>query len=286
VLTYCLMSNHFHVLVKVPDKTKIKLSDEDLVARYQILYQEDRQLREGERAIRYEPPSPEEVARILRGGDEAAGEMRSSLLLRMHDLSQFVKTFKQRFAIWLNVHRKRFGPLWNERFGSVVVEPGSRALLTVAAYIELNPVRAGLVEDPGAYAYSGYGEACIRKAVRPGLGEIIRLYSPKVAGHEKDLLEAYGNFLLGRGSVPKEGQGSVGELTELSERLSKRPRNEESQRRHWVAPLNRGLILGRVEYVREKLGALLGDLAKEKLRPPKESVFEGVSSSKRRFWKK
>ncbi|MCC5788705.1 MAG: transposase, partial [Opitutales bacterium] len=47
VLTYCLMSNHFHVLVKVPDKTKIKLSDEDLVARYQILYQEDRQLREG-----------------------------------------------------------------------------------------------------------------------------------------------------------------------------------------------------------------------------------------------
>ncbi|MCC5841267.1 MAG: hypothetical protein JJT96_14210, partial [Opitutales bacterium] len=45
-------------------------------------------------------------------------------------------------------------------FRSVIVEADTEAQRMVAAYIDLNPVRAGLVEDAGDYAFSGFGEAC------------------------------------------------------------------------------------------------------------------------------
>jgi len=40
----------------------------------------------------------------------------------------------------------------------VIVESGTAARI-MAAYIDLNPVRAGLVEDPADYRWSSYGEA-------------------------------------------------------------------------------------------------------------------------------
>ena len=66
----------------------------------------------------------------------------------MGDVSAFMKELKQRFSIWFNRSHKRFGTLWAERFKSVLIENAASALRTVAAYIDLNPVRAGLVEDP------------------------------------------------------------------------------------------------------------------------------------------
>ncbi len=38
VITYCVMSNHFHVLVEVPDRREVEVSDEELVRRYEVLY--------------------------------------------------------------------------------------------------------------------------------------------------------------------------------------------------------------------------------------------------------
>jgi hypothetical protein len=70
-----------------------------------------------------------------------------------------MKTLKQRFSVWFNRTHKRYGTLWSERFKSVLVEACPRALATVAAYIDLNPVRAQLVQDPKDYRYSGYAEA-------------------------------------------------------------------------------------------------------------------------------
>jgi hypothetical protein len=48
--------------------------------------------------------------------------------------------------------------LWEERYKSVIVESGVAAR-TMAAYIDLNPVRAGMVADPAEYRWSSYGEA-------------------------------------------------------------------------------------------------------------------------------
>ena len=79
---------------------------------------------------------------------------------RMGDVSEFMKSVKQRFSVWYNRSHGRYGPLWADRFTSVIVEGnGHYGLQMMAAYIDLNPVRAGLVEDPKDYRWCGYGEA-------------------------------------------------------------------------------------------------------------------------------
>ena len=83
-------------------------------------------------------------------------------LYRMWDLSQFMKTLKQRFTQWFNKRHARKGTLWEDRFKSVLVEDGHAAQM-VAAYIDLNPVRAGMVADPKDYRWSSYGEAIAGK---------------------------------------------------------------------------------------------------------------------------
>jgi putative transposase len=70
-----------------------------------------------------------------------------------------MKTLKQRFSVWYNRNHRRYGTLWADRFKSVLVEGSGNPLQTMAAYIDLNPVRAGIVEDPKEYRFSGYAEA-------------------------------------------------------------------------------------------------------------------------------
>jgi hypothetical protein len=79
----------------------------------------------------------------------------------MGDVSHYMKSLKQRFTQWFNRTRqsRRKGTLWEERFKSVLVEGTVEALSTVAAYIDLNPVRAAIVSDPKDYRWSGYGAA-------------------------------------------------------------------------------------------------------------------------------
>jgi hypothetical protein len=69
-----------------------------------------------------------------------------------------MKTVLQRMTQWYNSENRRTGTLWESRFTSVIVESGIAAR-TMAAYIDLNPVRAGMVSDPAEYRWSSYGEA-------------------------------------------------------------------------------------------------------------------------------
>jgi hypothetical protein len=80
--------------------------------------------------------------------DEAAEELKQRVMARMWDVSAFMKLLKQRFTQWYNRRKGRKGTLWEERFKSVLVDGAGDVLATMAAYIDLNPVRAGLVEDP------------------------------------------------------------------------------------------------------------------------------------------
>jgi hypothetical protein len=85
--------------------------------------------------------------------------LRQQFWKRMGDLSQYFKELKQRFSQWHNLRHGRRGTLWEERFKSVLIGADGSALTTVAAYIDLNPVRAGLVTNPSLYRWSGYGQA-------------------------------------------------------------------------------------------------------------------------------
>ncbi|MDZ4199606.1 MAG: hypothetical protein U1E27_10030, partial [Kiritimatiellia bacterium] len=110
--------------------------------------------------------------------EEQAREFKAQYTYRMGDVSEFLKTLKQRFTMWYNHREKRHGTLWEDRFKSILVEGRGHALATMAAYIDLNAVRAGLVSDPKDYRYCGYGEAVAgNKNVRAGLGRVMESLS-------------------------------------------------------------------------------------------------------------
>ena len=116
----------------------------------------------------------------------------------MYDISVFIKELKGRFAQWYNQRHDRYGVLWAERFKSVLLE-GGEALAAVAAYIELNPVRAGLCTDPKDYRYSGYAEALAKGSLLARQGIRTILGQPETISW-KELSGEYRKYLFVKGS--------------------------------------------------------------------------------------
>jgi putative transposase len=71
-------------------------------------------------------------------------------------LSEFVKEIKQGFSRYYNRRHHRKGFFWSERFKSVIVDNGE-TLINCLAYIDLNPIRAGIVEKPEEYRWCSLG---------------------------------------------------------------------------------------------------------------------------------
>ena len=127
ILGFCLMGNHFHILVRMfPEH---KYTDEDIQKRYENFY-----------------------------GDESmfASGWIPSLREKLSSLSEFVKEIKQSFSRYYNNRHHRRGTLWGERFKSLIVENGE-TLINCLAYIDLNPIRAGIVERPEDYRWNSLG---------------------------------------------------------------------------------------------------------------------------------
>ena len=76
----------------------------------------------------------------------------------MRDVSCFVGRLQQQFTCWYNRTRpgRRRGTLWAQRFKSVVLERDT-ALWNCLCYVELNPVRAGMVSNPADYRFGSWG---------------------------------------------------------------------------------------------------------------------------------
>jgi REP element-mobilizing transposase RayT len=165
VLTFCIMDNHFHLLVRVPHRPEgFDVPLQVVVARL------ERALGEESAALMHRNL---EFWRTTK--NEAAIEAwRQRQVVRMFSLSEFMKAVQLRFSRWYNLRAGRRGTLWESRYTSVIVEEEERAIRTMAAYIDLNPVRAGMVADPADYRWSGYSEAMAGKArSRRGLVRII-----------------------------------------------------------------------------------------------------------------
>jgi putative transposase len=155
VLAYCVMCNHFHLLLEVPPKRMEPLTDEQLLKRLSGLYS-----KAFVATVAAELAAAREVVKqgLAPDGEAYVQRIHQRFTYRMESLSEFMKTLLQRFTRWHNREKKRRGNLWEETFRSVVVEDGLAAR-TMAAYIDLNPVRAGMVADPAEYRWSSYGEA-------------------------------------------------------------------------------------------------------------------------------
>lgn len=203
VLTFCVMSNHFHVLVEVPKRPEQLPGVEEVLAKLERLsgYQFVGVVRQ-----QFE---------LYRKHNDAAGEARllAKYHARMWDLSAFMKLLKQRFTQWYNGRHKRQGTLWEQRFKSVLVEGAGEGLAAMAAYIDLNPVRAGIVKDPKDYRWSGYGEAMAgRKRAKLGLQRVVTALRRGQEESFRKSLESYRMYLYDRGTERNEMVNADGRL--------------------------------------------------------------------------
>ncbi|MDJ0836164.1 MAG: hypothetical protein QNK37_06570 [Acidobacteriota bacterium] len=126
---YCLMSNHSHICVEV---NKPPFDEADIRRRYELAQKH---------LVRPRPYRP---------------YMAKHLYQRYTSLSCFMWEINRRTAVEHNRIKGTKGHLWGARFKNIVVEDG-QSLLQVLAYIEMNPVRAAMVEDPADFPYSSVG---------------------------------------------------------------------------------------------------------------------------------
>ncbi len=176
ILGYCLMDNHFHILVHVPGRPQRRPSQEELMDHVRqtlgpvIASQYQSRLdfwQDQLAAAQTGEPAANAVASeiFLKPGEDLGTHAQAQLekvsqdiWQRMYDLSRFILSVKQRFSHWFNQKTDRKGTLWEDRFQAVLVQSGA-AVAELAAYIDLNPVRAGLVSDAKDYPWSQFGAA-------------------------------------------------------------------------------------------------------------------------------
>jgi REP-associated tyrosine transposase len=176
ILGFCCMSNHFHLLARMHAETDY--SDEVVKKRLANFYGEDRVFED---------------------------EQLQTIRQKLESLSEYVREIKVRFARYYNKTHGRRGYFWGDRFKSVVVENGE-TLINCLAYIDLNPVRAGLVKRPEDYRWNSIGSHLQSNNKDDFLSLDFGLREFGVLG-AKERLRRYRRFLYETGAVDK-GKGA------------------------------------------------------------------------------
>ena len=173
LLALTVMDNHFHILCSVTQSNE-PVSQEEIIRRIGVL--------KGESAA-------QEVRK--RWEDLAAAGFTSMLAAeldryraRMNDISAFVKTLKELFAIWYNRRYDYCGSIWCGVFKSTMIESG-RYLEYCRRYVMMNPVRAGMVTQIKAYRWvwsDNVNEISLFTGSNPGGGRVVQIGEGKVFG--------------------------------------------------------------------------------------------------------
>lgn len=151
---YALMSNHYHLVLRLAPARAEAWSDRDVVERWRRLY-----------------AGPPCAARFLDGATLDATEFAvltaciACWRSRLVDLSWFMRCLNEYIARIANAEDKCTGRFWEGRFKSQALLD-EQALLTAMAYVDLNPVRAGLVESISSSEFTS-GQQRLNECVQP-----------------------------------------------------------------------------------------------------------------------
>ena len=227
-ISMCWMGNHYHIALYVPGDDELP-SLKEIVQRHNEFYKDN-------------------PGKQLRLEDKVACE---KVRKNMADISQFMKAFQQKFTFYINRLQKRRGKFWADRFKSTIIE-GSEALWNVVEYIELNPVRAGIVKNPDDYRFCSWGKYKgsgkhifyynFIKHMKKALGDFATDWS------NEQLLSEFAGELT---RVMESERGLRGEKLDESVKLAKKGESMPIQflniTRHWTD----GGIIGSEEFVQE-----------------------------------
>ena len=188
VFGYCIMGNHFHLLVKMENSEDY--ADDEVKRRLAILFRKD------ERVI----------------SDGQLPWFRDKL----SNLSEYVKEIKQRFTRYYNKAHNKKGYFWGDRFKSVILESGD-TLINCLAYIDLNPIRANIVAKPEDYRWSsiGYHAQTGNKESFLSTDLGLRAYNDL---DEKERFADYREYLYEKGGLETNKGASIDEKVIAKER--------------------------------------------------------------------
>ena len=193
ILGFCLMGNHFHILVKT--LPEYKFADEEIKNRYVSFYGNDRVFIDG---------------------------LIPSLRAKLSSLSEFVREIKVGFARYYNKRHNRRGYFWGDRFKSVIVDKGE-TLVNCLAYIDLNPLRAGIVSRPEDYRWNSLGYHLQTDNKDQFLSTDFGLREFNVRS-EKERIRRYRRYVYEAGAInrPEKGKTKV-----IGDRILEKERNRE-----------------------------------------------------------
>ena len=136
-----IMDNHIHILCTVV-RTGEEVPMDEVIRRIRVL--------KGDKAA---DQFAERCGELAAAGFDATLEAElDRYRARMNDISEFMKTVKELFAIWFNREFDYCGSVWSGVFKSTMVE-GGIYLARCRRYIILNPVRAGIVSQIKDYRW-------------------------------------------------------------------------------------------------------------------------------------
>lgn len=242
------MGNHWHIIVYAPDK---KPSLKETEERYNSYYDK----KHHKLSVKY---NPEECERV-------AGQLI--------DISFFMRQIHQKFTYFINKVHDRRGTLWAERFKSTILEDKT-ALWNCVEYVELNPVRGGLVKNPADYRFCSWGNYCSTGKHIFGNNFVfhMRKYLGEVAKDWTDN-EVYAEFRSQlAATIARESGATSEEIINIAEQARKKesmPFRFLRRTRHWTD----GAIIGSKSFVQE-----VGILFDEKERVLKKQFSSGITS--------
>jgi REP element-mobilizing transposase RayT len=152
VCAFAVMQNHYHLVLHVDQPRAAKLTQEEIVARWTRIF------------------APPPVLERYLGGQALAAEAQLAQAIiatwraRLTDISWFMKCLNEHLARRANAEDDCTGKFWEGRFKSQALldEAG---LLTAMAYVDLNPVRAGIASTPESSAFTSIYQRI--RALRP-----------------------------------------------------------------------------------------------------------------------
>jgi len=148
VAAYAVMSNHYHLVAHVERERALTWSDDEVLERWTQLFS-----------------GPQLVQRYLSPQRAQMGQAEVAMVLtfaktyreRLHDLSWFMRVLNESLARQANAEDVCTGRFWEGRFKSQALLD-EQALLAAMAYVDLNPVRAGMAETPETSDYTSIQE--------------------------------------------------------------------------------------------------------------------------------
>ena len=146
ICAYAIMSNHYHLVLKACPEQLNELTDDDIIERWCALFKGPlliQNYRNGEALEPCERATMADIVAVWR--------------MKLASISWFMRCLNQPIARQANLEDQCTGKFWESRFTSQALK-SEEALLSCMAYVDLNPVRAGMAETPEQSEYTSIQE--------------------------------------------------------------------------------------------------------------------------------